>query len=324
MSDLHNRTSRKVVVVGAGAVGATFAYALIREGMADEIVLNDINRELAEGQILDLAHGLPYVPSVRLRAGDSKDYADATVIVITAGAGQKPGESRLDLLSKNAGIVRGIMDEIVGSGSKAVVVVVTNPVDVLTRIAIEHSGWRDGRVFGSGTVLDSARFRYLISECSGVNVSNVHAYILGEHGDSEIAAWSISNISGVAVGDFCPQCGNCCDWEKQQQQILQQVRDSAYHIIDYKGATYFAVGLALVRIVGAVLRNDRSVLTVSSPLHGQYGLENVCLSVPCVLTSNGVSSIVDAPLEEDERKGLHNSAEILKKQYRDLARIQEA
>lgn len=316
--ELHNRTSRKVVVVGAGAVGATFAYALTREGMADEIVLNDLNRELAEGQILDLAHGLPYVPSVSLRAGDSADYADATVIVITAGASQKPGESRLDLLSKNAGIVRGVMDEIVDSGSNAVVVVVTNPVDVLTRIAIEHSGWRDGRIFGSGTVLDSARFRYLIGECSGVNVANVHAYILGEHGDSEIAAWSISNISGVAVGDFCPQCKNCDNWDKQQQRILQQVRDSAYHIIDYKGATYFAVGLALVRIVGAVLRNDHSVLTVSSPLHGEYGLEDVCLSVPSVVASDGIARIVDAPLPEDEMKALHHSADILKKQYRDL------
>ena len=316
--DVQNRTSRKVVIVGAGAVGATFAYALTREGMADEIVLNDVNRDLAEGQILDLAHGLPYVPSVKLRVGDAAEYADATVIVITAGASQKPGESRLDLLTKNAGIVRTIMDDIVDSGSRAVVVVVTNPVDVLTQIAIEQSGWDDGRIFGSGTVLDSARFRYLISDCAGVNVSNVHAYILGEHGDSEIAAWSISNVSGVAVGDFCPNCGRCADWGETQARILQQVRDSAYHIIDYKGATYFAVGLALVRIVGAVLRNDSSVLTVSTKLHGEYKLEDVCLSVPCIVNANGISRIVDARLTEEEMTGLHQSAEVLTKQFQDL------
>mgnify|MGYP006274290115 CR=1 FL=1 len=312
------RTSRKVVVVGAGAVGATFAYALSREGIADEIVLTDVNEELAKGQILDLSHGLPFIPPARLRAGGTDEYADATLIVITAGASQKPGESRLDLLTKNAGIIRSIMDDVVSSGSRAAVVVVTNPVDVLTQIAIEQSGWDDGRVFGSGTVLDSARFRFLISECADVNVSNVHAYILGEHGDSEVAAWSISNVAGVPVNDFCPQCGRCRSWQRQRDDILQQVRDSAYHIIDYKGATYFAVGLALVRITNAVLRDGHAALTVSTRLSGQYGLTEVCLSVPCVVGAGGIERIVEAPLSEDEMAGLRHSSEILQEQRRQL------
>lgn len=204
--------SRKVVIVGAGAVGSTFAYALAQKGVADEICLMDANPDFAAGQVLDLAHGLPFFPSVQIRVGETSDYADAQVIVITAGAKQLPGESRLDLLQKNAAMVESIVDDVVAQNSQAVLVLATNPVDVLTHVALKRSGWPKGRVIGSGTVLDSSRFRYLISQHCNVDVGNVHAYILGEHGDSEVAAWSMTHVGGVSIDKYCPSCGNCQDW----------------------------------------------------------------------------------------------------------------
>ncbi len=311
--------SRKVTVVGAGAVGSTFIYALMQAGTADEIALVDINRDHAEGQVLDLAHGLPFTSPVQIKAGDSSDYSDAQVIVITAGAKQKPGESRLDLLKRNAQIMEGIMSDIVAQQSKAVVVVVSNPVDILTRVALNGSGWPRARVIGSGTVLDSIRFRYLLSRHCGVNSQNVHSYILGEHGDSEVAAWSMTHIGGVRMDDYCRICAKCGDdLTRQRQEITEGVRDSAYHIINYKGATWFAVGLALVRIVQAILRNERSILTVSTLLEGEYDLDDVCLSVPCVVGSEGIEKIVTANLSEQESQGLKRSAEILKRSMSEL------
>jgi len=233
--------------------------------------------------------------------------------VITAGAKQSPGESRLALLKKNAAIISSIMDEIVGKKSNAVVVVASNPVDILTYVALKRSGWPKGRVIGSGTVLDSARFRYLLSQHCEVDVSNVHAYILGEHGDSEFPAWSMTNIGGVAIEDYCPICNMCDDWEGERDQIFQEVRDSAYHIINYKGATYFAIGMALVRIVGTILQNQRSVLPVSTLLDGEYGLRDVCLGIPAVVGQEGVQQIVTAPLTAKEQEALQNSAATLQK-----------
>ncbi len=313
-------TSRKVVIVGAGAVGSTFAYALAQKGLADQIVLMDANREYAEGQVLDLVHGLPYYPPVQIREGRPMDYADAHVIVITAGAKQSPGESRLALLKKNAAIVSSIMDEIVAQKSGAVVVVATNPVDVLTYVALKHSGWPKGRVIGSGTVLDSARFRYLLSQHCEVDISNVHAYILGEHGDSEFPAWSMTNIGGVSIEDYCPICNMCEDWEGERAKIFQSVRDSAYHIINYKGSTYFAIGMALVRIVGTILQNQHSVLPVSTLLDGEYGLREVCLGIPAVVGQEGVQEIIVAPLTAEEQQSLQKSAATLQKA---LEQIQE-
>ena len=315
-----NWRSRKVVIVGAGAVGSTFAYALAQRGLADQIALIDVHREYAEGQVLDLAHGLPYYPPVQIRVGQAGDYADAQVIVLTVGAKQSPGESRLALLKKNAAIVSSVMDEIVAQNSGAVVVVASNPVDILTYVALKRSGWSRGRVLGSGTVLDSARFRYLLSQHCGVDVGNVHAYILGEHGDSEFPAWSMTNIAGVAVDDYCPMCHKCADWEEERARIVQTVRDSAYHIINYKGATYFAIGMALVRIVGTILQDQHSVLPVSTLLDGEYGLSNVCLGIPAVVGQGGVQAIVTAPLTELETASLRRSAETLQAA---LAQIQE-
>jgi L-lactate dehydrogenase len=311
---------RKVVIVGAGAVGSTFAYALAQSGLADEIALLDSNRDLAKGQVLDLVHGVPFFPSVQIQVGEEADYADAHVIVITAGTAQRSGETRLDLLQRNAAIVESIVDDIVARDSQAVIVVVSNPVDVLTHVAQKRSSWPRGRVIGSGTVLDSSRFRYLLSRHCGIDVHNVHAYILGEHGDSEFAAWSMTHIGGVPIEDYCPICGRCDDWMAERASIEEAVRNSAYHIIDYKGATCFAVGLALVRIVGAILRNERSVLTVSTILDGECGLEDVCLSVPSVVSQEGVEYVLQANLAPQERSALRRSARVLRQAMGELER----
>jgi L-lactate dehydrogenase len=303
--------SRKVVVVGAGAVGSTFAYALAQKGLAEQICLIDANPDFAEGQALDLAHGLPFYPSVQIRTGDRSDYSDAQVIVITAGTKQTPGESRLNLLQRNAAIIEDIVDEIIAQKSQAVLIVASNPVDILTQVALKRSGWIKNRVIGSGTVLDSARFRYLISQHCNVDVSNVHAYILGEHGDSEVAAWSMTHVAGIPIDNYCPQCGNCRDWHGERDRIVCEVKDSAYHIINYKGSTYFGIGMALTRIVGTILQDQNSVLTVSTYLEGDYGLHNVCLSIPCVIGQGGVKRIVQTELYPEEQSALERSAQIL-------------
>jgi L-lactate dehydrogenase len=304
--------SRKVVIVGAGAVGATFAYALAQNGAANRICIIDKNEKLAAGQVADLSHGLPYYPSVSIVSGQPEDYRDAQVIVITAGAAQRPGESRLELLKRNAGIIESIMDDIIAQQSRAIVVIVTNPVDVLTQVALRHSRWSRSHIFGSGTVLDSARFRYFISQELQIDVKSVHAYILGEHGDSELPAWSMTNIGGVPIQQYINTNGLHDGWPEKRQKIFDSVRNSAYHIIDYKGATNFAVGQALVRIVQAILRDSRSVLTVSIQLKGEYGLENVCLSVPCIVSREGVERVLVADLNEEEKQALLHSATVLK------------
>ncbi len=303
---------RKVVIVGAGAVGSTFGYALAQSGLGDEIVLVDRNQDLARGQALDLAHGQPFFPSVSIRVGRTTDYADADVIVVTAGAAQQSGETRLALLQKNVAIMRSIVDDICEQKSNAVMIIVSNPVDILTHIALQRSGWERDRVIGSGTVLDSSRLRHLLSQHCGIDVHNVHAYVLGEHGDSEFAAWSMAHVAGMGIDEYCTKCRRCADWTAERQRIEQEVRDSAYHIIDYKGATSFAVGLALVRIVGAVLRGQRSVLTVSTLLDGEFGLRDVCLSVPCIVSHRGVERIVESLLPSDELDSLSRSAALLK------------
>jgi L-lactate dehydrogenase len=309
----YQMQSRKVVVVGTGAVGATYCYALAQSGLADEIVLTDRNEDLMKGQVLDLVHGQSFFPTVSIRSGTIDDCADAQIVVITAGAAQKPGETRLELIKKNAAIMGTIAENIAKSGCKGIMLIVSNPVDVLTYVALKRSGWEKGRVIGSGTVLDSSRFKYLISKNCNVDVHNVHAYILGEHGDSELAAWSMTNIAGINIDDYCPVCGKCSGWKKQRALIEQQVRDSAYHIINYKGSTQFAVGLALVKITEAILRSQNSILTVSTLLENDFGIKDVCISVPCMVSGNGVSRIVESPLSLSELSSLSNSANILKK-----------
>ena len=299
-------------MVGAGAVGSTFAYALAQSGLADEIAVIDRNENLAKGQVLDLVHGQPFFPTVSIHVGTPADYANARLIVVTAGAAQKPGETRLQLLQKNAAVVRAICADIQGQKSAAILLVVSNPVDVMTYVALQATGWERGRVVGSGTVLDSARLRHLLSQHCGVDVHNVHAYVLGEHGDSEFAAWSMTHLAGMPIDNYCPACGACSNWAEERRRIEQAVRDSAYHIIGYKGATWFAVGMALVRITGAILRSQNSVLTVSTMLDGEFGLRDVCLSVPCVVSARGVEKVLVHRLPESELAALTASAEALK------------
>ncbi|OPZ23019.1 MAG: L-lactate dehydrogenase [candidate division BRC1 bacterium ADurb.BinA364] len=311
---------RKVAVVGAGAVGSTFCYALAQSGLAEEIAVIDRNENLVRGQVLDLVHGQPYFPTVSIRVGDASDYADAQLIVITAGAAQRPGETRLQLLQKNAAIVRGIVDDIFARESAATIVIVSNPVDVLTAVAQKRAGGARGRIIGSGTVLDSARFRYLLSQRCGVDIHNVHAYILGEHGDSEFAAWSMTHVAGMPVDEYAQLFRPSEDWAAERRQIEREVRDSAYHIIEYKGATCFAIGMALVRIAGAILRAQRSVLTVSVALEGEFGLDDVCLSVPAVVSEGGMAKIVESALPDNEREALFASAAVLKQAMSQLDR----
>jgi L-lactate dehydrogenase len=315
----YSEQLRKVVIVGAGSVGATYCYALAQSGLADEIVLIDRNEDLVRGQVLDLVHGQPFFPTVIIRSGSDADYSDAQVVVITAGAAQRPGETRLKLLRKNADIVGGIAENISRHKCKGIMLIVSNPVDVLTYIALKRSGWERGRVIGSGTVLDSARFRHFLSIHCGVDVHNVHAYILGEHGDSEFAAWSMTHVAGINIDEYCPVCGKCSDWKKQRRLIEQQVRESAYHIINYKGSTQFAVGLALVKITGAILRSQNSILTVSILVDGEFGINDVCLSVPCVVSDSGVEKIIESPLTSQELASLSNSANVLRKATGSLA-----
>lgn len=312
MNNSNNSCTRKVVVVGAGEVGATYCYALAQTGHADEIVIIDRNPDLEEGQVSDLVHGQPFFPTVNIRKGSADDYADATLIVICAGSAQKPGETRLDLLKKNAAIVGSIAEEVASKNSEGVMLIVSNPVDVLTWVALKRSGWPRNRIIGSGTVLDSSRFRHFIAQHCNVDVHNVHAYILGEHGDSEMAAWSMTNIGGIPFDSYCALCKGCGGWDDVKKKIEKQVRESAYHIINAKGSTHFAVGLALVKITSSILRGQNSILTVSSLLTGEYGISDVCLSLPTVVSDSGIVKIVDAPLSPEETDLLLRSASILK------------
>jgi len=303
---------KKVVVIGAGSVGTAYIYALLPKGMAGEIALIDIDEHRVEGEVLDLSHGLPFIPPVTIKKGDYSDCADADIIVVTAGAKQQSGQSRLDLMQKNAQIIRAICRQIAEQDSSAVLVMVTNPVDALTYVALKELKWNHQRVIGSGTVLDSARLKYLLSRHCGIDARNVHAYILGEHGDSEFAAWSMSHIAGVSLREYCKIC-KACDYNDHHRRMAEEVRNSAYHIIDYKGSTYYGIGLSLVRITETILRNEHSMLTVSSFLDGQYGIKDVCLSVPCVVGDRGVEMIIDTELADDELKALRASAQTIKK-----------
>lgn len=317
---MHEK-KRKVTIVGAGAVGSTFAFALAQSGLADEIALVDFFADLAKGQAMDLAQGGAFFPQVDIHAGDERNYADSDIVAITAGAKQKPGESRIDLLKRNAGILRDIALKVAASGCRGVMLIVSNPVDVLTRIALEAVGWDRGRVIGSGTVLDTARFRYALSKDCGVDARNVHGYILGEHGDSEFAAWSMTHVAGLKIDDYCHACGKCPDGGmRNRDEIVQEVRESAYHIIGYKGATYYAIGMAMTRIAGAILRNERSILSVSIQLRGEFGIEGVCLSVPCIVGRSGVERALVSTLPSDEQALLQASAARLAEAYAGVVR----
>lgn len=316
MIDVHSRPTR-VAVVGVGNVGATFAYALLLSGLAAEIVLVDVDHARAEGEAMDLNHTVPFAHPTHIWAGDYGDCAGAAVTVIAAGANQRPGESRLDLVRKNAAIFRQIVPEVAHHNPDGILLVATNPVDVLTYTAWKLSGLPSHRVCGSGTILDTARFRYLLSEHYGVDPRSVHAYILGEHGDSEVPAWSLANIAGMRLPEFCAANGLVYD-RAAMDDIFRQTRDAAYQIIERKAATYYAVAAGLMRIVEAILRDQSTVLSVSSLIDGYLGIDDVCLSLPTVLDRGGVERVLRLELDADEVAGLRRSAEILKATIADL------
>ena len=300
----------KVSIIGAGDVGASIAYTIQLSGLATEIVLIDADRERALGHVMDMNHGLFFAPPVNIVSGDYPDCSGSNLIVITAGARQRRHETRLDLVQRNTEIIKGIFKNIKAYIGSAGILMITNPVDVMTYVMLKISGLERSRVFGSGTVLDSARFRYQLSHHCIVDPRNVHAYIIGEHGDSEVFLWSQVHMAGVSMEAFCAACGRDCRVETRGL-IEKEVRESAYHVIEAKGFTNYGVSLAIRSITSAVLRNEFSVLTVSTLLTGEYGLEKVCLGVPCVLGAGGIERIITGPLANEEEQALHLSAGVI-------------
>jgi len=301
----------KISIIGAGFVGATAAYALMIAGLASEIVIVDINKEKALGEAMDLAHGVSFVKPVDVYAGDYKDTADSDIVIITAGAAQKSGETRLDLINKNLDIFKKIIPNIVEHSPNSILLVVSNPVDILTYITYKLSGFPKQRVIGSGTVLDTSRFKHLLSEYFNIDDRNIHTYIIGEHGDSEVPTWSLTNIAGMNLDDYCKNVCKKYD-ELSKNKIHHDVKNAAYEVINRKGATYFAVGLAIRRIVEAILRDENSILTVSSLLEGQYGISDVYVGVPTIVGSSGIKKILEVPLNKEELNKLKISTTTLK------------
>ena len=304
-------------MVGVGNVGASFAYALLMSGLAAEIVLIDANRSKAEGEAMDLNHTVPFTHPTRIWAGDYPDCAGATVTVLTAGAGQKPGETRLDLIKKNAAIWRDIVPAVTRHNPDGILLVATNPVDVLTYAAWKLSGLPAQRVLGSGTILDTSRFRYLLSQHFGVDARSVHAFIIGEHGDSEVPVWSSANIAGMRLPEFC-QAQHLPFDAKAMEEIFLQTRDAAYRIIERKGATYYAVAAGLMRITQAILRDQSTVLSVSSLIQDYYEMSDVCFSLPTVVDRGGIEKVLRLELSSDELTRLRHSAEVLRRTIREL------
>ena len=301
---------RKVAIIGCGFVGASIAFSLIQKGLFSEMVLIDANHEKAEGEAMDLSHGLPYLSPMEIYAGTYEDVSDCALVIITAGANQKPGETRLDLIDKNVGILKSIIPQITARPFEGMLMIVSNPVDVLTYAAMKISGYPAHRVFGSGTVLDTARLKFLLGQHLDVDSRNVHAFIIGEHGDSELAVWSSANISSLPLERFCQFRGHN-DHAGATRRIYEGVRDSAYEIIQRKGATYYGIAMAVARIAECIVKDQRSVLPVSVCLGGQYGLNGLCLSIPSIVGRRGVEQILEIPLNEEESNALHASAKQL-------------
>ena len=302
---------RKAAVIGCGFVGSASAFALMQSGLFSEMVLVDVDHERAEGEALDIGHGMPLARPMQIYAGDYDDAADAAIIIVTAGANQKPGETRLDLVKKNVDIFKSIMPEFAKRSCKGVMLVVANPVDILTYVAAKYSGLPVNRVIGSGTVLDTARLKYLLSEHLGVDSRSIHAYIIGEHGDSEFAAWSSANVSGVPLYDFCKMRGHT-HFQEASQEIEDSVRNSAYEIIKRKHATYYGIAMAVKRICEAVIRDEKSVLAVSSMMKDVYGVEDVALSMPAIVGKDGIETLIPVRLDVSEQRKLRESASVLK------------
>lgn len=302
---------RKVAVIGCGFVGSASAFSLMNSGLFSEMVLIDADKDKAEGEAMDIRHGTPFAKRMKIYAGDYDDVEDAAIIVITAGANQKPGETRLDLVNKNVQIFKSIIPEISKRDFKGILLVVANPVDILTYTALKLSGYEEHRVIGSGTVLDTARLKTKLGEHLQVDSKSVHAFIVGEHGDSEIAAWSSANVSGIPLSDFCEMRGHY-EHESATRAIAEDVKNSAYEIIKRKHATYYGVAMAVKRICEVIIRDEKSILPVSSMMHGEYGIDDVVLSMPAIVGKDGFETKVPLALDEEEQKALVASANTLK------------
>ncbi|MCI8562225.1 MAG: L-lactate dehydrogenase [Lachnospiraceae bacterium] len=302
---------RKVAVIGCGFVGSSSAFCLMQSGLFSEMVLLDVNKDRAEGEALDIAHGVPLTRPMKIYAGDYDDIVDAAIIVITAGANQKPGETRLDLVKKNVEIFKTIIPEISNRHCMGILLVVSNPVDILTYAALKISGFPKSRVIGSGTVLDTSRLKHLLGEHLGVDSRSVHAFIIGEHGDSEIAAFSSANVSGIPVHEFCELRG-FYHHDKATKEFAEKVKNSAYVIIDKKQATYYGIAMAVKRICEVILRDEKSILPISTLMEGAYGIRDVVLSMPSIVGKDGVEMQVPIALSEQELKSLQESADLLK------------
>ena len=301
----------KVVMIGCGFVGSATVFSLMESGLFTEIAMIDADMAKAEGEAMDISHGIPFAKQMRVYAGSYEDVRDAGIVIITAGANQKPDETRLDLIHKNVGIFKTIIPEIASRDFQGILLVVANPVDILTHVAQKLSGLPENRVIGSGTVLDTARLKYRLSQHLGVNSSAIHAFIIGEHGDSEVVAWNCANVSGVPLNEFCELRGHF-QHDKSTREIAQDVKNSAYDIIQRKHATYYGVAMAVRSICEVIVGNDKSILPVSTRMHGEYGIDDVVLSMPCVVGRDGIETKVPIHLNEEEIRALHSSAEILK------------
>ena len=302
---------RKCAIIGCGNVGATVAYTYTMSGLFSEIVLIDKDEKRARGEALDLSHGLPFLSPLTVRAGDYPDLEGASLIVIAAGVGQREGESRLELLSRNMRVFSSIVPHIVKYNREAILLVVTNPVDILTYYTMKLSGLPRGQVIGSGTVLDTARLKQLLGEYLRVDGRHVHTFIIGEHGDSELPVWTGSNTSGIDLVDYFKLCGVCQDFSCVSG-IFEEVRDAAYHIIEGKGATYYAVAQAVLRITQAIVRDENAVLPVSAYLDGEYGIRDLYLGVPSIVGAGGVKRVLEIPLSTDEMLCLRASAKTVR------------
>ncbi len=302
---------KKAVMVGCGFVGSASVFALMQSGLFTEIVLIDADKNKAEGEAMDISHGIPFARPMKIYAGDYDDAADAAIIIVSAGAGQKPGETRLDLVHKNVSIFKSIIPEIAKRGFDGILLIVANPVDILTQVAIKLSGLPEERVIGSGTVLDSARLKYKLGEHLSVDSRTVHAFIVGEHGDSEVVAWSSANVSGVELSKMCEMRGHY-QHKKNTEEIAAAVKNSAYDIINRKHATYYGIAMSVRRICEVIMRDEKSILPVSHMMHGVYGIDGVVLSMPAIVGSDGVEADIPIELNGEEALKLKESADALK------------
>lgn len=308
--------NKKVVIVGVGMVGMSFAYALLNQNICDELVLIDINKERAKGEAADLSHGLPFAPSsMTIYSGEYSDCVDADVVVICAGAPQEPGETRRDLLQKNYKVFKSIVNPIVSSGFNGVFLIASNPVDIMTQVVYSLSGFPAGRVIGSGTTLDSARLKHMMSDYFKVNPRNVHAYVIGEHGDSEFVAWSNATISVKPLSELAAEKP---DLMEDMKDIAVDVKESAYEIIKAKKATYYGIGMVLARLTRAILFDENSIFTVSTYLKGEYGEKEIYAGVPSVVNRNGVREVLEMKLNQEEQEQFHTSCEILREMKEEI------